>query len=62
LRPLDTVVPGGPHFDAALVSPIEAVGNDAVIAWRAPGRHIGLHGARDGWEAGNEDGVPAADE
>src|SRR5690349_911704 len=54
LRLLDAVVPGGPHFDAALVAPIETVGDDAVFTRRAAGGHVGLHRAGDGRKAGYE--------
>ena len=60
LRLLDAVVPGGPHFDALLIAPVEAVGHDAVLAGRLAGRHVGLHRAGDGGKAGHERRVAAA--
>src|SRR3954453_6746923 len=62
LRFLNAVVPRRPHFDASLVTPIEAVGNDAVFAWRTARRHVGLNRAGDGRKARYQDCVPTADE
>src|SRR6476620_6724442 len=42
LRLLDTVVPRGPHLDAALIAPIEAVGDHAVLTRLRAGGHVGL--------------------
>ena len=60
LRTVDAVVPGGPHFDAPLVAPVEAVGHHAVLAGQLAGHHVGLHRAGDGGKAGHERRVAAA--
>ena len=60
LRPQDAIVPGGPHFDALLIAPVKSVGDDAVLAGRLAGRHVGLHRARDRGKTGHQRRVAAA--
>ena len=50
LRRQNAIVPGGPHFDLLFVAPIKPIGNDAMLIGQLAGRHVRLHGARDGTE------------
>jgi hypothetical protein len=44
---LDGFVPGSPHFDLMGVTPVEAVGHDTMLIWKAATEQVALHGPSD---------------
>jgi hypothetical protein len=45
-----------------LIAPVKAVGHHPMFPGRRAGGHVCLNGARDGWKAGDQDGMAATGE